>query len=521
MRFPERSELPESFKQIFDNPLAIRCYLAGGKLHKWEGDVSELCSPIWLSEGGKDAKPHKIADYPLLGEKECGVVLDGLEESYEAWAEKTISYRAECVKKFLNALEAKKERLAVWISISTAKPLKDALAEVERTVKFCTDLLEEVDKRQKTHSRMVVKDGFACYEDRTPLGLVLSLPSWNYPINEGFTPQIIPALLAGNVVVVKPPSIGGVVYHELLEDFLEYFPPGVVNVVWGREVVHGLMRSGRVNVLAFIGGTETAKCLMDLHPNSFSLRRFLGLSAKNPAILLEGLELTDRVVREVVSGAFGFNGQRCTALKIIFCHESILEEFLDKFAKAVEGLEVGLPWESGVRVTPLPSLRRVGYMEELLEDAKAKGAEVLNPGGGQKSGTFYRPAVLYPLKREMRLYQEEQFGPLVGVLGFREVEEVVEYVRTSPYGQQLSLFGEDDGQIGELFLRLGKYVGSINVNKQCKRIDFMPFGGKKESGRGFVSVYQALDAFSLPIVLATGESEMAFLKKVVDRIREE
>ncbi|MEK1904564.1 MAG: aldehyde dehydrogenase family protein, partial [Pseudomonas sp.] len=238
-------------------------------------------------------------------------------------------------------------------------------------------------------------------------------------------------------------------------------------------------------------------------PRPHRLRAALGLDAKNPGIVLPQVDL-DNAVSEAITGALSFNGQRCTALKILFVHEEVLEAFLEKFTAKLAALKPGMPWEDGVALTPLPEPGKVEYLNSLLDDAVAKGARVVNPGGGAHRQSFFYPALLSPVTPAMRLYHEEQFGPLVPVVPYREVKEVIDYVLHSDYGQQLSIFGNDSAQVGRLVDAFVNQVGRININAQCQRgPDSFPFNGRKNSAEGTLSVQDALRVFSIRTLVAT------------------
>ena len=150
------------------------------------------------------------------------------------------------------------------------------------------------------------------------------------------------------------------------------------------------MASGRVDVLAFIGTSRVADTLKQQHPRPHRLRCVLGLDAKNPAILLPDADL-ELAVRECLLGSLSFNGQRCTALKILFVHASICEEFLGRFSQAVSGLKIGMPWEPEVKLTPLPEIDKPKHMDELVQDALGQGARVVNPNGGAMTRDLLLP----------------------------------------------------------------------------------------------------------------------------------
>ncbi|HVN31326.1 MAG TPA: aldehyde dehydrogenase family protein, partial [Thermoanaerobaculaceae bacterium] len=338
---------------------------------------------------------------------------------------------------------------------------------------------------------------------RAPLGVVLCAGPYNYPLNETFT-TLIPALIMGNTVVFKPPRLGVLLHSPLLEAFRDSFPPGVVNTVYGsgRETMTPLMASGRLNVFAFIGTSKAADALKKVHPQPHRLRSVLGLEAKNPAIVLADADL-DLSVRECVLGALSFNGQRCTAIKIVFVHSRIADEFLRRLSAAIAELPIGMPWEDGVAITPLPEPGKPAYLTGLVEEAFGLGAKVVNEGGGTVRGTFFLPAVVYPTSPSSRLYREEQFGPVVPVVPFESIEEPIRYVTESNYGQQLSVFGTDAEVIARLIDPMVNQVCRLNINSQCQRgPDIFPFTGRKGSAEGTLSVSDALRVFTIRTLVA-------------------
>jgi glyceraldehyde-3-phosphate dehydrogenase (NADP+) len=297
----------------------------------------------------------------------------------------------------------------------------------------------------------------------------------------------------------------GILCHlPLLEVFAECFPAGVVSVLAGDgEAISGpLMKSGKVDVLAFIGSSRVGDILKHQHPKPHRLRSVLGLDAKNPGILLDDADL-DLAVRECVKGALSFNGQRCTALKILFAPRSRADAFLEKLSAAVEALPFGMPWEKGVALTPLAERQKPEKLWALCEDALAKGAGVVNPSGGKRRATFFVPAILFPVAPAMEVYHVEQFGPVVPVATYEKIEEVYDYLAKSPYGQQASVFGRDPERLAPVIDVLANQVCRININAQCQRgPDTFPFTGRKDSAEGTLSVSDALRVFSIRSMVA-------------------
>jgi len=277
------------------------------------------------------------------------------------------------------------------------------------------------------------------------------------------------------------------------------------------------METGKIDVFGFIGSSKTANVIKKLHPKPNRLRSVLGLEAKNPAIILPDADLKV-AVEECITGSLSFNGQRCTALKIIFVHEDIQEEFIKQYNEKLKTIKMGMPYED-VMITPLPEHDKPQYLKDLIDDAVSKGAKIMNNGGGTIEGSFVYPTVLYPVNSDMRIYNEEQFGPVVPITSFKNIEEPISYMVDSNYGQQVSLFGKDSSELSQLVDHLVNQVGRVNVNSQCQRgPDIYPFNGRKDSAEGTLSVGDALRVFSIRTMVAFKDGELN--KQIVTEIME-
>jgi len=325
----------------------------------------------------------------------------------------------------------------------------------------------------------------------------------------------------GNAVLFKPAKYGALFFRPLLEAFRDCFPKGVVNTVYGdgRTIIAPLMSSGKVDVLALIGSASAANVIQKQHPKPNRLKCVLGLGAKNPAIILEDADL-ELTVKECLLGTLSYNGQRCTALKIIFVHKNIAEDFIKKFSEAVSLLKIGMPWESGVMITPLPEKNKTLLMKEYIDDAVANGARILNRGGGLMNSTLFIPAVLSPVNDSMKIYWEEQFGPIVPIVPFDSIDVPIEYIRSSDVGQQASIFGKDPEEIARMIDPLVNQVCRVNINSQCQRgPDSFPFTGRKDSAECTLSVSDALRVFSIRTLVAAKETDLN--KMIVGKIIKE
>ncbi len=503
--FPSVDAIPERYR--LGAPIEQREYLVNGALRRWEGPLATVRSPVFLATEQGDEQVV-LGSTPLLDAEAALEALDAAVAAYDhgrgLWPTLRVAERIQYVEGFLARMREQRDSVVRLLMWEIGKNLKDSEKEFDRTCDYIVDTIQALKELDRRSSRFELEQGTLGQIRRVPLGVALCMGPYNYPLNETFT-TLIPALIMGNTVVFKPAKFGVLLIRPLLEAFRDSFPPGVINIIYGRgrQTVSALMASGKIDVFAFIGTHKGASDLKKLHPRPHRLRAALGLDAKNPGIVLPQVDL-DNAVSEAITGALSFNGQRCTALKILFVHEEVLEPLLAKFSAKLAALKPGMPWDDGVALTPLPEPGKVEFLNGLLADALAKGARVVNPGGGAHRQSFFYPALLSPVTPAMRVYHEEQFGPLVPVVPFRELEEVIDYVLQSDYGQQLSIFGNDPEQVGRLVDAFVNQVGRININAQCQRgPDSFPFNGRKNSAEGTLSVYDALRVFSIRTLVAT------------------
>ena len=516
--FPMASDIPESI--LKDLPCIQTQYLINGEIRNWDGPRQEVLSPVWVATD-KDPSPFFIGEYPLLTQAESQQALDAAVAAYDHgrgfWPTLSVSQRIEHMETFTFRMMEEKDRVVRFLMWEVGKPLQDSIKEFDRTIQYIKETLAALKDLDRTGSRFTIEEKIIGQIRRAPLGVVLCMGPFNYPLNETFT-TLIPALVMGNTVILKPPKHGALLYAPLLNAFCDVFPKGVINIIYGqgREMIPPLMASGQINVLGLIGTSRTANELKKQHPYPNRLRCVLGLEAKNPAIILNGADL-DLTVKECILGCLSFNGQRCTALKILFVEQPIAQEFLDRFAAAMNELVVGMPWKEGVFVTPMPEKGKADYLRALVSDAVEKGAGIVNNGGARVCGSFFSPAILYPVTHKMRVFHEEQFGPVIPVLAFTDIKDPIEYMIHSNYGQQVSIFGNDPDQVAEMIDPLVNQVCRVNINCQCQRgPDTFPFTGRKDSAEGTLSVSDALRVFSIRTLVAAKETDQN--KKIITDI---
>lgn len=507
--FPAENSIPDQFR--ISEYVEQREYLIDGELKKWSGKLNPVLSPVFIKEG-EEYKQKVIGSTPLLTSQEALDAMEAAVKAYDMghgdWPTKSVTDRIEHVEKFLAKMREKRDDVVKLLMWEIGKTKKDSEKEFDRTCEYIVDTIKAYKDLDRNSAKLIEDQGFMAQIRRVPLGVALCMGPYNYPLNETFT-TLIPALVMGNTVVFKPAKYGVLLVRPLLEAFRDSFPAGVINIIYGRgrETVGALMETGKIDVFAFIGTNKGANDLKKLHPKPHRLKAILGLDAKNPAIVLPDADM-DNAVNECIAGSLSFNGQRCTALKIIFVHRSIVDTFIQKFNTAVAKLKPGMPWDEGASLTPLPEPGKVVYLQELVEDALKHGAKVMNENGGLHLNSFFFPAVVYPVNEKMRLYLEEQFGPVVPIVPFDDDQEPIRFVVNSHYGQQVSIFGTDSRNVAKFMDAFVNQVGRINLNTQCQRgPDTFPFNGRKDSAEGTLSVADALRVFSIRTLVATKTSD--------------
>ncbi|UGU16211.1 NADP-dependent glyceraldehyde-3-phosphate dehydrogenase [Sinomicrobium kalidii] len=498
-------------------------YLANGELKKWEGDFAEVYSSIRTKNENGAYGPTLLGQVPNMDEASALETLEAASNAYDKgqglWPTMKVVDRIACMEKFVAQMKTRREEVVRLLMWEIGKNLPDSEKEFDRTVEYIYDTIEDYKQLDRDSARFKKHGGVYAHIRRGPLGVVLCMGPYNYPLNETFA-LLIPALIMGNTVVFKPAKHGVLLISPLLEAFRSSFPKGVVNIIYGRGrvVAAPIMKTGEIDVLALIGNSKSAIALQDQHPNKNRLRLVLGLEAKNPAIVLPDADL-DLAIDECISGTLSFNGQRCTALKVLYVHEDVVDEFNKRFAKRVDELKFGNPWEPGVMLTPLPEPGKPDYIQGLIDDAVAKGAKIINEKGGERTENYIFPAVLYPVSKNSKVYQEEQFGPVIPVLSFKSIAEPLNDMADSNYGQQVSLFGQDIKTLAQLIDTLVNLVCRVNLNSSCQRgPDVYPFTGRKDSAVSTLSVHDALRSFSVRTFVASKDNayNKAILNELLD-----
>jgi glyceraldehyde-3-phosphate dehydrogenase (NADP+) len=306
----------------------LKHYLCNGKLIEWDKKLEPVNSPI-VRRG--ETKLIQIGTYPMLDGPTCVTVLKAAKEAYNGgrghWPTAGPAKRIAAVQKFLEGLKSKRDEIINLLMWEICKNTTAATKEFDRTVIYVEETINELKKQENKDSTFLSEEGMVAQIRRTPIGVVLCCGPFNYPFNETYT-TLIPSIIMGNTVVLKLPRTGVLCHTPTFELFRDCFPPGVVNIISGsgRDTMPPMMETGDFDIFAFIGTSKAADAVQKAHPKLHRLRVCLGLEAKNPAIVLKSADL-NVAVKQCVLGALSYNGQRCTAIKIIFVQESVLEPF--------------------------------------------------------------------------------------------------------------------------------------------------------------------------------------------------
>lgn len=474
--------------------------------------------PVYSRVGvraGDAIEPVLLGHQPDVGPDDIAETLAAAERAWDGgcgtWPSAGVEPRIAAVEQFAVRLAAETERIAQLLVYEIGKPLASARTEVSRSLEYIKATIAELRRiaRGTPYTGSIGSEIHHARDSLHPLGKVLCVAPFNYPINE-FLTTIIPALVAGNVVIAKTPRFGVLANQRLAAAFAACFPPGVVALVPGdgRIVLPAVMAAksidvlgnpkGAIDVLAFIGSEQAANAILTAHPTPSFVHKILGLGAKNAAIVLRGADPA-AVAAKLVKGALGFNGQRCTAEKIVFVPaDAEGDALVAALAERVAALKIGMPTDSAAAITPLPEHGKLEAMWALLDDAVDRGARIVNAGGGAGTFSIMRPAVVDGVRDGMRLCHEEQFGPIVPIVRYKELDEVRAWHRRSPYGQQAGVHGPGHGPVAAM---LAAFVARININDVCQRgPDTFGFTAADKSGFGTLSIEAALRTFSRTVI---------------------
>ncbi|GAA0738902.1 NADP-dependent glyceraldehyde-3-phosphate dehydrogenase [Clostridium oceanicum] len=458
----------------------------------------------WVkSESNKYIEIHSPLDDSLIGrvpamsKEEVDFAIESSKRAQMDWKNKTINERTEILYKAADILLENIDELSHLLMIEIGKDKKSAKSEVSRTADF---IRFTADTAENLSGETLPGDSFPGFKNnkisivkREPLGVVLAISPFNYPVNLSAS-KIAPALVAGNTVILKPAtqgSLSGLYLAKAFED--AGVPAGVLNTVTGKgsEIGDYITTHKGINFINFTGSTEVGKRISKI---TTMVPLLLELGGKDAAIVLEDADL-DLTAKNIVSGAFSYSGQRCTALKRVLVIDKVADKLVEKIEKNMKNLIVGNPLKKDSNIVPLISNKAADFVWNLIEDAKQKGADLLT--GGKREKNLIYPTLLDKVTLDMRVAWEEPFGPILPIIRIKDKDEAIKIANESQYGLQSSVFTEN---INDAFYVADKLeVGTVQINNKTERgPDHFPFLGVKASGMGTQGIKYSIESMSRP-----------------------
>ena len=434
-----------------------------------------------------------IGTIPNCGDAETMRAIDAAQAAFAGFSAMPLMERVGLLWKLHDALMDNQDALAEMLTIEMGKPLAEAMGEIAIGAQYVRWFAEEA-RRAKGEIVPAGVNGRRILVTKHPVGVVGMITPWNFP-SSMLARKIAPALAAGCPVVAKPATAtpySGLAWAALAEDV--GYPEGVVNVVTGsaRKIAGAMMAAPEVRKITFTGSTEVGKELIRKSADTVK-KVSMELGGNAPFIVFDDADL-DRAVEGAMIAKFRNSGQTCVCANRIYVQAGIHDAFVEKLVAATQALRVGDGREAGVTQGPLIDIDAVGTVEELLDDAKGKGASVVC-GGSRHSlgGTFFEPTVVTGATQNMALAKEEIFGPLAPVFKFDTEEEVISMANDTVFGLASYAYTSD---LGRAFrLNEGLRFGMIGINSGLITTVEAPFGGVKESGLGKEGGSQGLEDY--------------------------
>ncbi|PNY20101.1 NADP-dependent glyceraldehyde-3-phosphate dehydrogenase [Streptococcus parauberis] len=440
------------------------------------------------------ATGEELGSVPAMSTEEVDFVYESAKNAFKEWRALSYVERATILHKAADILVRDAEKIGSVLSKEVAKGHKAAVSEVIRTAEIINYAAEEGIRME---GEVLEGGSFEASSKKKiaivrhePVGLVLAISPFNYPVNLAGS-KIAPALIAGNVVALKPPTQGSMSGLLLAEAFAEAgVPAGVFNTITGRGSVIGdyIVEHEAVNFINFTGSTPVGERIGQLA----GMRPImLELGGKDSAIVLEDADL-EMAAKNIVAGAFGYSGQRCTAVKRVLVMDKVADQLIEHVHNLVKKLSVGMP-EENADITPLIDTKAADFVEGLINEASEKGAKAITEI--KREGNLICPVIFDNVNTDMRLAWEEPFGPVLPFIRINSVEEAIEISNASEYGLQASVFTNNFPRAFAIGEKLE--VGTVHINNKTQRgTDNFPFLGAKKSGAGVQGVKYSIDAMT-------------------------
>ncbi len=419
-----------------------------------------------------------VGTVPVTPVSEIDGMIAKAHQAQIAWAALSAQERAEMLKPAGEKLLERADELGRILSLEQGKPLAEGIGEV----KGCGNRMnDEVDEVVKAMIPDVLTDEAVestLYYD--PFGVCATITPWNFP---ALMPHwtIVPALVAGNTVILKPSEQTPLIADAYVKILNEFLPEGVLQIIHGEDDQGKALVAGDVNMIAFTGSKTAGQHIMAAAAPGLK-RLILELGSKDPCVVLEGADL-DKAAAFCANNSMRNCGQVCVSTERIYVQDTIKDEFMSKLVDLVKDYKVGDCLEEGVTIGPMVMREQKAHVLAQIEDAKAKGAKVVL-GDTPMDGNFVEPTILDNLNHTMDIMTIETFGPVACIQTVKDAEEAIELANDTEYGLGAVFFGEE--QLVRTLARRST-AGMVGVNKSLGGASGTPWVGARKSGIGYHS----------------------------------
>ncbi|WP_221563061.1 aldehyde dehydrogenase [Alkalihalobacillus sp. TS-13] len=464
-------------------------FLINGEWKKTQ-DVANVINPAKATE--------VVGEVALCSETDVTKAIDAAEQAYKVWSRTSVEERAERMKEASQKLSRVIEQHVSLFVRENGKTIveakKDLLRCVEVMSKGADNLMEwwKPEPVEGQAQKVQIR--------KRPRGVTAVISPWNSPMILTFK-RAIPAILAGNSVVIKPATYCPLTVISCLKEIEASFPPGVINVVTGSGSVVGeaLCNDTRVRTIAFTGSTETGKQIMSQSANSVK-KLYMELGGNDPALILDDAVLDEDAIKRIRMGILRASGQVCSAIKRIYVHKSRYDELIDKLKKEFDRVVVGNGIQPDATMGPINNQTQYKFVTELLERTKQSAAKVETAGrkldaASWDEGYFMLPSIVTNISHDSELVKTEQFGPIIPVLPFTDLDEAVEMANDTEFGLRASVWTANEDTAIAIADRLE--AGAVFHNNHTVFKDLrLDFPGIKESGLSRETRWGSLELFT-------------------------
>lgn len=452
-----------------------KLFINGEWVESGSGETFDDINPATLELIGKI---HKAS------EEDVKSAVDSAQEAFDSWSSMPAPQRAKILFRTARMLEERKEELARLMTIEMGKVLKEARGDVQEAIDITYYAAGEGRRLLGETTPSELPDKF-CMTVRRPIGVVGLITPWNFPIAIPAW-KTMPALIAGNTLVLKPASDTPVMAIELVKILAEAgLPKGVLNLVMGEgsKVGSALVHSRKIRAISFTGSLETGKWILGEAAKDMK-RVSLELGGKNPIIVMDDADL-NLALDGIIWGAFGTTGQRCTAASRVIVHEKILPAVQKRLIERAKKLRLGSGLDENTDVGPVINNSQLQKIAKYVEIGKNEGAKLVLGGKIVKPlpGYFFEPTIFTDVSPDMRIAQEEIFGPVVSLLSAGSLDEAINIANSTEYGLSSSIYTENIKNTFKAIEKIEAGITYINASTIGAEIH-LPFGGVKSTGNG-------------------------------------